>query len=138
MFSGDTPVATAVAHVQNAPIPPGLRSEFKIPPALEGLIMECLAKDPAARPASAAVMSERLAATVQPDAWTLDAARAWWERHQPLTRFRAAGAAVEEPTLDPLVVQRSCRRHIEPRISPPVHEFVSGRAPKLIAKTLNQ
>ena len=88
VFSGDTPVATALAHVQNAPIPPGLRSEFKIPPALDALIMECLAKDPAARPASAAVLSERLAATVPADAWTLDAAHAWWERHQPLSRFR--------------------------------------------------
>jgi eukaryotic-like serine/threonine-protein kinase len=103
VFSGDTPVATAVAHVQNAPIPPGLRSEFKIPPALDGLIMECLAKDPAARPASAAVMSERLAATVPADAWTLDAARAWWERHQPATRFRAAGAAVKERTASDVV-----------------------------------
>ena len=51
--------------------------------------MECLAKDPAARPASAAVVSERLAATVPADAWTLDAARAWWEQHQPLTRIQA-------------------------------------------------
>ena len=103
VFSGDTPVATALAHVQNAPIPPGLRSEFKIPPALDALIMECLAKDPAARPASAAVMSERLAATVPADAWTLDAARAWWEQHQPLTRFRATGAAVEERTVADVV-----------------------------------
>ena len=103
VFSGDTPVATALAHVQNAPVPPGLRSEFKIPPALDALIMECLAKDPAARPASAAVVSERLAATVPADAWTLDAARAWWERHQPLTRFRATGAAVEERTVADVV-----------------------------------
>ena len=84
VFSGETPVATAVAHVQNAPIPPGLLSEFRIPPALDALIMECLAKDPAARPASAAVVSERLAATVAADAWTPEAAHAWWERHQPL------------------------------------------------------
>ena len=80
VFSADTPVATAVAHVHNAPIPPGLRSEFKIPPALDALIMECLAKDPAARPASAAVVSERLAAAVPADAWTPDAARTWWEQ----------------------------------------------------------
>ena len=103
VFSADTPVATALAHVHNAPIPPGLRSEFKIPPALDALIMECLAKDPAARPASAAVVSERLAATVPADAWTLDAARAWWEQHQPLTRFRASGAAVEEHTVADVV-----------------------------------
>ena len=99
VFSGDTPVATALAHVQHAPVPPGLRSQFKIPPALDALVMECLAKDPAARPASAAVVSERLAAAVPADAWTLDAARAWWEHHQPLSRFRATGAAVEERTV---------------------------------------
>ena len=29
VFSADTPVATALAHVHNAPIPPGLRSEFE-------------------------------------------------------------------------------------------------------------
>ena len=99
VFSGDTPVATALAHVQNAPVPPGLRSQFKIPPALDALVMECLAKDPAARPASAAVVSERLAAAVPADAWTLDAARAWWEHQQPLSRLRATGAAVEERTV---------------------------------------
>ena len=93
VFSGDTPVATAVAHVQSAPIPPGLRSEFSIPPALDALIMECLAKDPSARPASAAVLSERLATTVAADAWTLDSARAWWERHQPVSFSQATNAA---------------------------------------------
>jgi eukaryotic-like serine/threonine-protein kinase len=92
VFSGDTPVAAALAHVQDAPLPPGLLSEFKVPPAFEALTMECLAKDPAARPASASVMSERLAATVPADAWTLDAAHAWWEQHQPLTRIRATKA----------------------------------------------
>jgi eukaryotic-like serine/threonine-protein kinase len=87
VFSGDTPVATALAHVQDAPVPPRLRSEFNVPPALDALIMECLAKDPAARPASAAVVSERLAATVRADAWTFDTAHVWWELHQPLTRM---------------------------------------------------
>ena len=98
VFSGDTPVATALAHVQDAPVPPRLRSEFSVPPALDALIMECLAKDPAARPASAAVLSERLAATVPADAWTFATAHVWWEQHQPLTRMQPdiVGAAVED------------------------------------------
>jgi serine/threonine-protein kinase len=100
VFSGDTPVAAALAHVHDAPLPPRLLSEFKVPPALDTLVLECLAKDPDARPPSAAVVSKRLAAAVPADAWTLDAAHAWWERHQPLDRIRAAtaGAAVEERT----------------------------------------
>ena len=108
VFSADTPFATAFAHVQNAPIPPRLRSEFKIPPALDALVMECLAKDPAARPASAAVLSERLAATVPAYAWSAEAARVWWEQHQPLTRIRTTttGAAVEDSRVADVVRPR--------------------------------
>jgi eukaryotic-like serine/threonine-protein kinase len=92
VFSADTPVATAIAHVQNAPVPPSLRSEFRIPPALDAVIMDCLAKDPAARPASPALVSERLAAIALPDAWTDESAHRWWDRHKPLTRFQASAA----------------------------------------------
>jgi serine/threonine-protein kinase len=110
VFLGETPFATALAHVQNTPVPLGLRSEFKIPPALDALVMECLAKDPAARPASAAAMSERLAATVQADAWTLDSARVWWGQHQPLTRLRATTAtAVEDRRVADVVRARRPR-----------------------------
>ena len=98
VFSGDTPVATAVAHVRNAPIPLSLASEFEIPGTLDALVMECLAKDPIARPDSAAIVSERLAATVAADAWTLDDAHVWWDRHQPLARspVRTVDASVED------------------------------------------
>jgi serine/threonine-protein kinase len=110
VFSSDTPVATALAHVRDAPIPPRLRSEFNVPPALDALIMECLAKDPATRPASAAVLSARLAATVSADAWTPDAARLWWERHQPLSRIRetTVGVGVEDRIVA-AVNRRRCR-----------------------------
>ena len=100
VFSGETPVVTALAHVHNAPIPPRLRSEITIPSALDALIMECLAKDPAARPASTAVLGERLAATVLTHAWRPGAARTWWESHQPLGQPGPANrtAAVDDRT----------------------------------------
>ena len=82
VFSGDTPVATVLAHVQNAPVPPRERSELEVPRALDQLILECLAKDPAGRPASAAELGERLVATVPADAWTQQNAHAWWELHR--------------------------------------------------------
>jgi serine/threonine protein kinase len=109
VFSGDTPVATALAHVQAAPVPPRLRSQFELPPALDALILECLAKDPEARPASATAVSERLAATVQVNAWTPDAARCWWERHQPLNRMQTTTAAVVEDGTATRI-DRSCFR----------------------------
>jgi serine/threonine-protein kinase len=41
VFSADTAVATALAHVKDEPIPPSVRSELAIPPALDAVILEC-------------------------------------------------------------------------------------------------
>jgi len=95
VFSGDTPVATVLAHVQTPPVPPSARSEFAIPPALDALILECLAKDPAARPETAALLGQRLAATIAGDAWTPEAAQAWWELHR--VSLAATASAGETP-----------------------------------------
>ncbi len=89
VFSGDSDVATALAHVQDEPVRPSVRSEFDIPPALEALILESLAKEPGARPASAEVFSERLAGAAPQEAWTPRKAHAWWELH----RMKLAGTA---------------------------------------------
>jgi eukaryotic-like serine/threonine-protein kinase len=93
VFSAETPVGMALAHVHEQPVPPSERSEFQIPVALEATILECLAKDPDARPASAAVLEQRLAGTVPSDAWTAGVAHAWWECHQPDLTCRRSGTA---------------------------------------------
>ena len=62
VFSAETPVGMALAHVHDEPVRPSELSEFQIPAALEAIILECLAKDPTARPASASVLDARLAA----------------------------------------------------------------------------
>jgi serine/threonine-protein kinase len=92
VFSAESAVATALAHVRNTPSAPSARSSFEIAPALDALVLDCLAKDPAARPASIAVVGQRLAAAVPPDAWTADAAQAWWDLHQPLSIVKPADA----------------------------------------------
>lgn len=51
-FSGDSPVAVAYKHVQEAPVPPS-RINPNVPPALEAIDLKLLAKDPAQRYASA-------------------------------------------------------------------------------------
>ena len=99
VFSADTPVAIALAHVQDEPVPPSERSEFDIPASLDALVLECLAKDPAARPASAVALERRLAATVPHDAWTSAAAHAWWECHGAAVPGIGRGSA-ETPAAD--------------------------------------
>ena len=51
-FSGDSPVAVAYKHVQEAPVPPS-RINPNVPLALEAIDLKLLAKDPAQRYASA-------------------------------------------------------------------------------------
>jgi len=84
VFSRETPMARVLAHLQSDPVPPSARTSLDIPEELDALILDCLARDPSARPASVEEVSRRLAASVGPDAWTAAAARAWWEDHQGL------------------------------------------------------
>jgi serine/threonine-protein kinase len=101
VFSGETPVATVLAHVQEPPLPPSARSEFAIPPALDALILECLAKEPSARPATATLLGQRLAATISENAWTAEAAREWWELHRVSLATAATVGADEAPAAEP-------------------------------------
>jgi serine/threonine-protein kinase len=81
VFTGDTPMATILAHVRDEPLPPTARTEIVIPPAFEAVVMACLAKDPRARPASAEELADRLAAVAADEAWTRATAKSWWELH---------------------------------------------------------
>ncbi len=62
--------------------------------ALEDLVMECLEKDPARRPASAEVVSERVAAVPLTTAWTAEQAEQWWAAHRPRARDARPAADV--------------------------------------------
>ena len=47
-FDGDTPVAVAMQHIQDLPVPPSQHNP-NIPPALEAIVMRCLEKIPEMR-----------------------------------------------------------------------------------------
>jgi serine/threonine-protein kinase len=83
VFEGDTPMAMVTHHARTAPLGPSARAAQPIPPALDRLVLACLAKDPDARPQTARELSERLGAVECTAAWTPQRARAWWETHQP-------------------------------------------------------
>ncbi len=58
-FDGDTPVAVAMQHLQDAPIPPSQYNP-NIPPALEEIIMRCLEKTPEMRYRDGGVLARAL------------------------------------------------------------------------------
>ncbi len=83
VFQEKTPMAAIVAHVQRQPIPPSDATEFEVPPALDRIILDCLAKDPGARPATADALSTRLAAISFARPWTEQSAFRWWDAYRP-------------------------------------------------------
>src|SRR5438309_151874 len=85
VFTADTPMALLVQHAQTPAAPPSARTDQPIPPALDDLVLSCLAKDPAQRPQSARELSLRLAEVEGASAWTQDRAREWWTSHQLAT-----------------------------------------------------
>jgi serine/threonine-protein kinase len=83
VFEGDSAAALLVAHARDVPEPPSRLAAFSVPQELDRAVLECLAKDPALRPASADALAARLA-TVQFDRpWTEVDAAQWWVTHRP-------------------------------------------------------
>ncbi len=79
VFKGVTPVETLVMHVSREPDAPSRRTGRPIPAALETIVLDCLAKNPAARPQTADELAARLGATGLAEEWTQARARDWWE-----------------------------------------------------------
>lgn len=78
VFEADNLVTTAAKHVQQQPVPPSKCTDLEIPTALEEVVMDCLRKDPADRPASAKELADRLT-HCDLAAWTEQQAKHWWE-----------------------------------------------------------
>jgi hypothetical protein len=81
--SAERPVSMMAAHAHTTPRPPTRRTELPIPRELEEIVLSLLAKDPAARPQSAAELARRLADVPIASPWTQDRADRWWQSHLP-------------------------------------------------------
>jgi hypothetical protein len=105
VFTGATVMEICMKHIQAAPEPPSARRGERIDPSLEGLLLRCLAKSPADRPADARALLRELDACSLAGRWAADDALAWWSNADfshlatsgPLP---AAGSQEVAPTAD--------------------------------------
>ncbi|HUS32428.1 MAG TPA: hypothetical protein VMZ53_28200, partial [Kofleriaceae bacterium] len=79
VFDGKTVLDVCLQHVTKEPTPPSQIAATHVPRVLEALIMQCLAKTPAQRPASATVLAETLRDMGPFDDWDETRAIAWWK-----------------------------------------------------------
>jgi serine/threonine-protein kinase len=95
VFEGESAMAMVVRHVNEEPAPPSSRSEDEIDPELDRIILDCLAKDPDARPQSAQELAERLVAVERRiGEWSPERAERWWRTHLPQHVAKEAAPAV--------------------------------------------
>ena len=111
VFEGQNAVQVMMQHAQAEPQRPSARIGRAMPAALEALVMECLEKDPARRPASAEVLSERLDAVPLTSEWSAERAEEWWAMHRPRSRDA-------RPVADVLLSHEGHELRIGPRVRP--------------------
>ncbi len=81
-FEHPSPVRLLIDHAQTPPTPPSQWNPA-VPADLERVILDLLAKDPAARPQTAQALKARLAACEDAGTWSDVDAQAWWAEQLP-------------------------------------------------------
>ena len=79
VFDGGSALQLIARHLHETPAPPSRFAVEPIPAAFDDLVLRCLAKDAADRPAGAADVSRTLdAISLDLEPWGAEQARAWW------------------------------------------------------------
>ncbi|MEJ7809753.1 MAG: protein kinase [Gemmatimonadaceae bacterium] len=86
VFEAEHVFQLVVKHLEATPTPPSQRVALPVPPALDGLVLACLAKEPAKRP-SAAELARSLAVVgaTEAEPWGEAQAMRWWREHRPVS-----------------------------------------------------
>jgi serine/threonine-protein kinase len=82
VFDAESPIQLIAKHMQAVPVRPSERAGIDLPPALDAVVLACLAKRPDDRPRSAAELERSLAA-IDVAPWTEAEAREWWRANRP-------------------------------------------------------
>jgi tRNA A-37 threonylcarbamoyl transferase component Bud32 len=84
VFPGKTSMEICHHVLHSEPRPPSALAGDAIPEALDRLVLDCLAKDPAMRPQTATELVDRLDAIEACGSWSEREAWKWWEAHPDL------------------------------------------------------
>ncbi|MGE0866435.1 MAG: serine/threonine-protein kinase [Vicinamibacterales bacterium] len=101
LFKGKTVMEVLAHHVHSTPERPSMRLPAPVMPDLEALILDCLAKRPEDRPASAHVLRERLLACGAARRWTNARASEWWTLHRRQLRSSATDESPPDAAVAP-------------------------------------
>lgn len=82
VFTADNVLQMLAKHLRELPVPPSRRTGLPIPPALDQLVLACLAKTPEDRPQGAGELGRALAA-IGGEPWSEEQAREWWSANRP-------------------------------------------------------
>jgi len=80
LFYGLTLGEVLMHQVKELPVRPSARLRKPVSPDLEDVLMRCLAKDPAERPATARTLEMSLARCQNANEWTREQAENWWSQ----------------------------------------------------------
>jgi serine/threonine-protein kinase len=132
VFEAQSAIEVCVAHATEPPVPPSQRTARAIPADLEAVILQCLEKDPAARPASAEALRDALGALPVARAWDEHAAADWWRAFEA-RRHGVRKVAASPPPVTTITVDVEART--EPDLPSLPGAVTPAPAPALTATT---
>ncbi|MGH7579335.1 MAG: serine/threonine-protein kinase [Gemmatimonadales bacterium] len=105
VFEGETVIGVVGSHLHAQPTPPDQRIGSPVPASISGLILSCLDKDPARRPASALACIAALDACDDVPPWTDEQASAWWRIEGARLLARTSEARVAPATTEATIIR---------------------------------